>query len=161
MSQGLFDRDVERRLRLLEAGDTPSTAPRGVLGITAIDGLFNTSAPHTTYQNEGLSVTASETAGRRQKWTVVVGGYAPGGANGMGWQLFRDGVSLRSWTVPTEAISTTNANDFSFTYVETVAATHANSVFTVQVAAISNNTQVSSFGAVGRRRLLIVEDIGV
>jgi hypothetical protein len=162
MPQGLFDRDVERRLRLLEdGGGTLSTAPRGVMGIQTLSTAFTTSATHTTFQNEGLTVTASETAGRRWKWTVLVNPYAPGGANGVWYRLLRDGVVMHEWLFPSEAMSTTVNNCATLTHVESISSTHADSVFTIQIAAYPTNTSVSSYATATFRRQMIVEDIGV
>lgn len=133
----------------------------GAIGLNTQTTNFTTSATHTTMQDEGLTVTASETSGRTWKWTLTMSLYVPGGANGILVDLLRDGVLMHEWSLPTEALSTTIGHGVTFTHIETVATTHASSVFKVQIAAFSTNTQVGSAASATKPRQLLIEDLGV
>lgn len=134
---------------------------RGVLGVHTLTSVFSTAATHTTYQDEGLTVTTDDLVGRRFKFTLAVNVYVPGGANGVTYRLLRDGVSMREWYIPTEALSTGTVHSMTLTHVETVAVTHAGTVFKVQIAAFATNTQVASSASAAFQRQLTIEDIGV
>ena len=142
------------------ANGTTVAVPRGLLAAHSLTTVFNTAATHTTLQDEGLTVTVSEVAGRKLKFTLQVNPYVPGGANGVNFRLLRDGVSMRDWFVPTEALSTGTVHSITFTHQETVAVTHVGSVFKIQLAAFSTNTQVASSAAATFPRVLLVEDVG-
>jgi hypothetical protein len=133
----------------------------GALGLHTLITNFTTSAPHTTLQDEGLTVTVNDTAGRTLRFTMSLQLYAPGGANGVSIWLFRDGVGMRTWELPSTAASTINAMSVTFVHIETIAITHASSVYKLQIAADTNNTQVSSYADGNFKRQLLIEDLGV
>jgi uncharacterized protein (UPF0333 family) len=134
--------------------------PRGVVGVHTLTTAFNTSAAHTTAQAEGLTVTYDDVAGKKLKFIAVVNPFVTGGANGVHYQLQRDGVAIRTWTLPTEAMSTTIPHSVTFMHEETIAATHAASVYRLMVYATTNNTAVVSHGGAAYPRQLIIEDCG-
>lgn len=154
-------RSDDKGLRYRGNGTTIAV-PRGVMGVHTLLTDFTTSGSHVTLQNEGLTLTLDEQAGRRIKVTLAVNPFVNGGANGVRYAILRDGVLIRTWGIAPGALSTTVGSATTLTTVETVAATHAASVFTVQIQANPTNTQVSSAGAgTGFARQLIIEDIGV
>lgn len=149
------------RIADLERAAQRST-PRGVLGVHSLTTNYPTTGTHTTYQDDGLTKTVDETAGRRLRFTIAAHFYAPGGANAISYRLLRDGVQIAKWLLPSEAINAVNVlHSATFTYSEVVAVTHVASVFKTQVAAGINNTSVSSYGDASFIRQLIIEDIGV
>lgn len=133
----------------------------GSLAAHSLATVFNTAAVHTTMQDEGLTVTVADVAGRRYKWTLALNLYIPGGANGVLVQLLRSAAILRVWSLPVEALSTTASHAVTLTHTELIAASVGSSPYKVQIAASTNNTQVTSHGAATVLRQLIVEDIGV
>lgn len=136
------------------SGATPSTVGRHSLATP-----FTTTGTHTTFQDEGLTVTVNDIAGRIFRFTAVVNAFAQGGtATGIKYQLLRDGVVLRIWTIPLEAVSTTVANSTTLEYTEPIAVTHAASVYKLQIAA-TTNFAVRSDGSSTMTRELMVEDI--
>lgn len=132
----------------------------GCVGVHTLTTAFTTSGTHTTFQADGLTLTRSETAGRRWKFTIVTNPYAPGGANSITYRLLRDGVVMRMWENTLEANSTTRATAKTFTHTEVIAVTHSNSVFTIQMAGVGN-TQVGEFADANYIRQFIIEDIGI
>lgn len=152
-------RSDDRGLRYRAASAT-ATLPLGALGTHTLTTVFTTTGTHTTLQDEGLTLTINDTAGRRLRFTFVVQPYAPGGANSIVLTLLRNGVKVRDYVLPSTAVSTTDAHAMTLSHVETIAATFANSVYKLQIAASPTNTSVSSFGSATLPRQFIIEDIG-
>lgn len=133
--------------------------PRGIVASHTLTTAFVTSATHTTAQAEGLTVTYDDVAGRKLKFTASLSLYVSGGANGIVVDLQRDGVVIRRFGLPAEALGAAG-NVGTFTYAETVVATHAASVYRLTINASTNNTAVNSFGSAAQPRQLIIEDCG-
>lgn len=135
--------------------------PGGVLGVHSLTSAFVTAGSHTTYQDEGLTKTVAETAGRRLKFTLIVAPYVSGGTNSIVYALLRGAVGIHEWFVPIEAMSTALPHMMTFTHTEVVASSAGASVFKVQLKANTNNTAVNSYGAAVSARQLIIEDTGI
>lgn len=132
----------------------------GCLGVHSLNTAFGTASTHTTFQDEGLTKTVAIVSGRRYKLIAIVNLYAPGGANSVQLQVMQDGVALRLWNIPTEAISTTGAHSITFQHTFLAGASAGAAVIKLQLRAGTANTQVSSHGDATQFRQLIIEDFG-
>lgn len=134
--------------------------PWGILGRVQSTTSFNTVATHTTYQDDGLSVSVNYSANRiiRVTWQTTV--YTAGGANTIGAKAVFGSTDLIDWSFPQEALS----NTFGLSVCETVTfvgpATAGTATFKIQIRAATNNTRVDEFASVTGPRQLIVEDLG-
>lgn len=136
-------------------------APRGVLGYSVLAASFNTVSNHMTFQDEGLSVTVAEVAGRFYRIATRVMVYVPGGANGVRLQIVRAGVAIDGWSLPLEALSPNAAMLVTRDSIVRNTVGGAGIVYKLQIAAANTNLQVSSYSDPGAPRSLLVEDIGV
>ena len=137
-----------------------TTHPRGLVVAHSLTSAFTTSATHTTAQTEGLTVTMDDTAGRKILVTCNLKPYIPGGANGVRYRLQRDAVTIHEWDIPAGGLAAANFLGITLAHYEVIASTHAASVYRLQFMALTNNTQVGSYGAAGSPRQLIIEDMG-
>ena len=138
----------------------PWNMPWGVQGVHSLTSAYATTGTHTTLQDEGLTLTLAEVVRRRWKFSLILNPYVPGGANAVNYKLLRDGVVMREWTLPVEAMSTSSSHGITLTHTEAIAASAAASVFKVQIRATPTNTSVTSFADAATMRQLVVEDIG-
>ena len=133
--------------------------PWGVAGVQTSTSIFNTSAPHTTFQDNGMTLTITEVSGRRYKVTVMGLPYPTGGAQGMGYRIVRAGVSLVQRNLSTLLMNATNTFPLNLSYVYT-AVSSGSATYTVQIQASTNNTQVTDYGDATFPRQFFIEDIG-
>lgn len=138
-----------------------AVAPLGRIAYAVSTAAFNTVANHMTYQDEGLTVTLTEVAGRFYRIATRVMVYVPGGANGVRMQLLRAGVAIDGWSLPIEALSTNAAMLVTRDSIVRNTVGGAGIVYKLQIAASNSNLQVSSYADPGAPRSLLVEDIGV
>lgn len=135
--------------------------PGGCLGAHSLTTAFVTVSTHTTYQDEGLTKTVAEVAGRRIRITLGVAPYVSGGSNGVVYALLRGAVVIHEWFVPSDAINSSLPHMMTLTHTEVVASSAGASVFKVQLKANPGNTAVNSYAAAASPRQLIIEDIGI
>lgn len=120
---------------------------------------FNTAASHSTFQAEGLQITVNEPVARLWKITYTSAFYSPGGANGVGMNLQRNGVLIGEASIPDTATSTSAALMFSYsTYFVTTGGTGI--VYRTLIAARNQDAQVSSWASATAQRSLVIEDLG-
>ena len=135
-------------------------APRGVMGVHTLTGIFTTSATHTTFQDDGLTLTITEISGRRYRITVIEQPYPSGGQQGTQFKLVRNATDLRSFTYSTAVMDSGVSYPAVMQFVYTSAAS-GSTTYKVQLAALSANTAVSTYGDALNPRQLLIEDIGV
>jgi hypothetical protein len=135
-----------------------ANAPRGLIASHTLATVFVTTSSHMTAQDEGLTVTFTEVAGRNLRFTVAVQPYVSGGANGLRYSLARNGVIARSWDLPIEATSANVSLSTTFTHFAVAAGGAA--TWKVQLQALNSNTAVNSYAIAAVPRCLFVEDVG-
>ena len=134
------------------------TATGGLLGRHSLTTAFTTTGTHTTYQDEGLTATVNDAVGRTYRWTLTVNPKTSGAVNGIYYELLRDGASIRTWYLGSQAMSTTETISLTLMHTEVIAATHSGSVYKVRIKA-ATNTAVDSYGDAIQFRQLTIEDI--
>jgi hypothetical protein len=133
--------------------------PRGFVAIHSIAAPYTTTGTHTTYQDDGLTVTINEESTRRYRISISQTPYASGGANQINIALLRNGVIVRSWDMPLEALAIGYGHSVQFQHY-VVGVTAAGVIYKTQIKAGSNNTAVSTYGSGSIIRQLLIEDIG-
>lgn len=128
----------------------------GVIASHSLSSTF-TSTGVQVMQDEGLTVTIDEPVGRLLKVTISVNPYAPGGPNACRYQIVRNGVAQREWTIINLALGGAMATTLVW-LVTGVAGTGV--VWKVMMAPVGNNTAVASYGPAPYTRQLLVEDVG-
>ena len=133
--------------------------PFGCMGVQNLTTAFNTSAPHTTYQDTGQTLTITEISGRRYKITTRVNPYTGGGLQGVSFQLLRGASSIAEWSLESVVLSATGASPFFLSFIYTSSAS-GSATFKMQIKAQTANTQVSDFGSATLIRQFDIQDIG-
>ena len=72
--------------------------PFGLMGLQTVTSTFATSATHTTFQDDGLTLTITEISGRKYKITALENPYPSGGLQGVRFALVRTTTTLREFT---------------------------------------------------------------
>ena len=133
--------------------------PFGIMGLQTSTSAFGTSAVHTTFQDDGLTLTITEISGRRYKITALENPYPNGGLQGVSYALLRSATILRQWSYSSVVMDTGNAFPAVMEYVY-IATTSGSATYKMQLAAGSANTQVTSYGDGTFPRQFIIEDLG-
>ena len=137
-----------------------SRVPAGAipLGLHSLTTAYVTTATHTTFQDEGLTVTASYRANRilRMSWNGSL--YAPAGSQRVKLRLLRGSTTVYDWISPT-AINTITNEGYSVSVPFLGPATAASEVFKIQIATYSA-TAVQSYATASAPRTLLIEDLG-
>ena len=133
--------------------------PFGVCGLQTLTTQFTTSATHTTFQDDGLTLTITEISGRRYRITVIEQPYPSGGQQGTQFKLVRGATDLRSFTYSTAVMDSGVSYPAVMQFVYTSAAS-GSTTYKVQLNALSANTAVSTYGDALNPRQLLIEDIG-
>lgn len=132
--------------------------PRGVINYQSLTTAYTTTGTHTTYQDDGLSVSVTYGANRLLRVTYQSHMFGSGGNNQPVVQLLQGATTLKEFFYT--AVTVTSANGLDVNAVVLVATTTAGTAtFKSQIRGLVN-TAFQSFGAAGRPRQLIVEDIG-
>ena len=131
-----------------------------VLGRQTLTTQFSTSATHTTYQDEGLSISVSYGPSRilAVSWQAFV--YTPGGANSIFAQILRTSTAIVTYRYFAHSLNSGDTTMFLNRFVFSGPATGSTETFKVQIKANTNNTQVSSYADALQPRYLLVEDLG-
>ena len=137
-----------------------SRVPAGAipLGLHSLTTAYVTTATHTTFQDEGLTVTASYRANRilRMSWNGSL--YAPAGSQRVKLRLLRGSTTVYDWISPT-AINTITNEGYFVSVPFLGPATAASEVFKIQIATYSA-TAVQSYATASAPRTLLLEDLG-
>ena len=131
-------------------------APRGVLASHTLTNDFLTAAPHTAAQDEGLTVEATYEANRVLRVTLKVIHFANGGVNNIAYEVFRGSTLLSRY----RRLNDPAYNSETWEVVVNGPSVAGTETFKVQMYALTNNTQIQSYGSAEFPRQLIVEDIG-
>jgi hypothetical protein len=133
--------------------------PRGVMAYQNNTAGFATSAPHTTYQDNGMTLTITEVAGRLYKISYSFYPYPNGGQQSINMRFQRGATTIKDANVFTGMMSTAFAPNIlsSATYVSPASGSFT---YTVQIAAATANTQVTDFGNATSVRSFWIEDLG-
>lgn len=134
--------------------------PRGVMGLQTLTTAFQTIATHTTFQDNGMTLTFTEVSGRLYRITAFSNLYPIGGIQGVNIRILRAAVALKQGNFATNVMNATTALPLQLSYTYT-AVTNGAATFKVQIAAATNNTAVNDFGDATFPRQFIIEDIGI
>ena len=134
--------------------------PRGVLGLTTSTSAFTTSGTHTTYQDEGTSLSVTYQANRILRATFVTEVYASGGVNPIGIKIVRGSTDLRIFQFSSEELSASFGGYRVCQVTFNGPSSSATETFKIQIASLSLNTAVNSFASAGRQKIFTVEDLG-
>ena len=133
--------------------------PFGVFPGQQLTTPFTTSATHTTFQDDGLTLTITEIAGRIYKVTALENPYPSGGQQGVKFALLRDATILRQWSYSSAVMDSGNSYPAVMQYVYTSSAS-GSFTLKMQIGAQTDNTAVSSYGDGSFPRQFIIEDMG-
>ena len=131
-----------------------------VLGLHKLTTDFATSSTHTTYQDEGLSVSVSYGPSRILAVSWQCDLYVPGGTNGIQAQFFRTSTSIVKYSIASHSLSTTAGTNSLYRFVFNGPAVGATETFKVRIQAFPSNTAVNSYADATVPRYLLVEDLG-
>ena len=128
------------------------------LGFHSLTTAYATTATHTTFQDEGLTITASYRANRilRLSWNSSL--FTPAGSQRVKIRLLRGSTTIFDWVSPT-AINTIVNESYGFSVPFLGPATAASETFKVQIAAFAA-TAVQSYATASAPRTLLLEDLG-
>ena len=142
--------------------DTTALAklPKGLVAYHALQAEFRTTAPHTTAQDSGLTVTITEPVNRYLKAIVTGNYYVPGGVNSMNVLLLRNGVAVRQFDIPSEALAAGYGHTATFVTYLGWSVGGSGVVYKVQIKAGLNGTSVADYAGGALHRSLLIEDIG-
>ena len=133
--------------------------PFGLMGLQTSTSSFGTSAVHTTFQDDGLTLTITEISGRRYKITALENPYPNGGLQGVAFALLRGATTLRQWSYASAIMDAGNAYPAVMEYVY-ISTSSGSATYKMQLAAGSANTQVTTYGDGTFPRQFIIEDLG-
>ncbi len=133
--------------------------PFGVAGLQTLTTAFTTSAPNTTLQDNGMTLTITEVLGRRYKITALCNLYPPGGLQSVQAVLVRGSTSLKAANYSANVMDTGNALAVAFTFVYTSVGS-GSATYKMQIKALTNNTAVADFADATFPRQFLIEDIG-
>ena len=129
-----------------------------VLGLHNLTASFGTSATHTTFQDEGLTLSIAYRASRilRVTWNGHL--VASGGAQGIKLAFVRGATTIGN--VQSESVSAATPVSRTFSKTFNGPATAATETFKIQIGALTANTVVTSYADANFTRQLLVEDLG-
>ena len=136
-----------------------NSLPFGVMARQSITAAFNTSAPHTTLQANGATLTITEVSGRLYRINYSGYPYPSGGQQSVSYSFTRAGVGVKDSNIfsgvmsPAFATNVTN----SFLYLSTAS---GSVTWTMRMCASTANTTVSDFGNALSIRQFWIEDLG-
>lgn len=121
---------------------------------------FTTSGTHTTFQDNGLSVSVTYGASRILRVSVGTQAFPQGGANGIAYRVLRGATVVKQWQMSPLRASSVESDTTTMTAVVNGPATAATETFKVQIRASANNTAVKEIGTSDFARYLTIEDLG-
>jgi hypothetical protein len=133
--------------------------PWGYVGLQTLTTAFATTATHTTFQDNGMTLTITEVSGRQYKITARVNPYPSGGLQGIKMQIVRGSTALARSDFSPNVLDTGISFPTVITYVYTSAAS-GSATYKMQIGALTANTEVQDFGNTTYPRQFFIEDIG-
>jgi hypothetical protein len=140
--------------------DNLNASPRGILGFHTSTTAFQTSATHTTAQDEGLTKSITYEANRTLKVTLRVNPFTTGGLQAVEYQVLRGATIIVVFFINLTDLSTTAATVKTLSHTFNGPASAATETFKVQYRAATSNTAVNSYADATLNKQLVVEDIG-
>ena len=134
--------------------------PFGVAGLQTLTTAFTTSATHTSFQANGMTLTITEVAGRQYRITAFSNLYPPGGLQGVNIALFRGASQIKQGNYSSTVMDTGTAFPVVFTFIYT-ATTSGSATYSVKICAASSNTSVADYADGTFPRQFCIEDIGL
>lgn len=136
-----------------------NSLPFGVAGVQTLTTAFATTATHTTFQDNGMTLTITEVSGRRYLITARVNPYPSGGLQGIKMQIVRGSTALARSDFSPNVLDTGVSFPTVITYVYTSAAS-GSATYKMQIGALTANTEVQDFGSATYPRQFFIQDIG-
>lgn len=133
--------------------------PWGIVGNQTLTTVFSTAATHTTFQDNGATLTFTEVSGRAYRITYRGLVYPNGGLQTINLRFMRGTTALTQFNFPSTALDAANAFPFTMSTVY-VSTASGSATYKVQMAAATANTQVSDYGDATYVRGFWIEDIG-
>jgi hypothetical protein len=133
--------------------------PFGCMGLQNITTSTASSSPHTTFQDNGMTLTITEISGRRYRITAKTQPYPNGGLQGISFRLMRNATTLLEWNLDQTVLSTSSAYDGYLSYVYTSTAS-GSATYKMQFKSTTSNTQSTDFGDATFPRQFDICDIG-
>jgi len=133
--------------------------PFGVVGTQTLTSNFATSAPNTTAQASGMTLTFTEVSGRIYRITAYTNFYPSGGLQAMTFRLLRGAVQVRKFDISSTVLDASFSFPQQFTFIYTSAAS-GSVTFSTTINAYSNNTVVNDYADATYFRQFTIEDIG-
>lgn len=147
-------------LSVLTIDDTISQLPTGIDALSTLATAFTTSSTHTTFQDDGLTVTpVSETVLHNYQINISTQLAISGGANSIQYRLLRNGVVQRVWNFPPGGLNATTVCSVCLSFV-VPGINGTEVVWKTQIAALGSNTAVNSYGDANLPRQLSIVDLG-
>jgi len=131
-----------------------------VLGVHTLTTAFTTSATHTTYQDEGLTLSITYLPSRILRVSFNLNPIPSGALQAMAFQVLRGATSTREFFINPVALTASAVTYVGLSHTFNGPATGATETFKLQIKAADANTAVQSFGGATVPRQLIVEDLG-
>lgn len=132
--------------------------PAGLVGMQTATTGFSTSATHTTYQDNGMTLTISEVNGRVYRHSARLNPYPQGGLQGIHFRLLRNGVGVTDFYLSSALLDVVTAYAF-FPVVYYTATSTASVVWKWQIRAATINTRVDDYADTTFFRQYAVEDV--
>lgn len=162
--QAIYETDTDKFLIYDgSAWYPPRNMPWGMLASHTLTTIFSTSAPHTTFQDEGLSCSVTYGPNRMLRMTLLVRPYTNGGTNFVLYKLLRGSTTVSNFGFGLPDISNSEAPNKVLSYTFAGPSTAGTETFKIQIAASPNNTQVTSYAQAITNdgpRQLVIEDVG-
>jgi hypothetical protein len=133
--------------------------PRGVMGTQTLTTAFATTAPNTTAQASGMTLTFTEVSGRIYRITAYTNFYPSGGLQAMTFRLLRAGVQVRKFDISSTVLDSGFSFPQQLSFIYTSAAS-GSVTFTTTINAFTSNTVVQDYGDATYFRQFTIEDIG-
>ena len=133
--------------------------PFGIVARQTITSPFGTSAPHTTMQANGATLTINEVSGRLYRINYSAWPYPNGGQQSIAYQFWRDSVAMKDANVFSGSMSTGFAPNLTFNFLYLSSAS-GSVTWTMRMAGVTANTQVSDFAGGTSTRQFWIEDLG-
>lgn len=136
-----------------------NSLPFGVMARQSITASFTTSAPHTTLQANGATLTINEVSGRLYRINYSGYAYPSGGQQSVAMSFYRGAVQMKDSNIFSGMMSPAFAPNItnSFLYLSTAS---GSVTWTMRMAAATLNTAVSDFGNAQSIRQFWIEDLG-
>jgi len=133
--------------------------PFGVVGTQTLTTNFATTAPNTTAQASGMTLTFTEVSGRIYRITAYTNLYPSGGLQAITFRLLRNSVQVRRFEISSAVLDTGISFPQALTFIYTSSAS-GSVTFSTTINAFANNTVVNDYADATYFRQFTIEDIG-